>query len=278
MKKKPNTAEVELTDDQAIDAIHTISHTTRQPLVYQKIGRYGIVNPKVKSWLSIFEKLGRKTRTREDEVTHTETVQILNRYNKQEDKLFDLLRDWSRFTIIIPDYDAAPALIANFLAEFGGDIEIHSRPDYFAIHWHGKYKGVNVEVQFHTEKFAELKLATDAFYHLYKDVVIEKNSKIEDEYNRKHNDITQYCQIVYKNSNFLKNIIKVNEVVNVYKSRQKNSNNESEKLSHFVMYAKRAEMVQKELSEYLPQFLIKLDQMEKTKLVHNNQQSQEYSI
>ena len=102
--------------------------------------------------------------------------------------------------------------------------------------------------------------------------------KIEDEYNRKHNDITQYCQIVYKNSNFLKNIIKVNEVVNVYKSRQKNSNNESEKLSHFVMYAKRAEMVQKELSEYLPQFLIKLDQMEKTKLVHNNQQSQEYSI
>ena len=271
MKRTKNTEPVEFTNDQAIDAIYAISDAERQPFAYQKIGRYGLINPGTKDWMSTFEKLGRKTRTREDELNHTSTDEILNRYSGHEDELLDLLSDWSRFAIIIPDYKSAPALVAQFLAEFGGKIDFHTKPDYYAIHWHGNYKDVNTEIQFHTKEFAELKQATDAFYHSYKDVIIEKNSKIEDEYNRQHEEIIKYCQMIYSKSDFMQGLFGVQQVVNEYESR-KPKPKAHKKLSHFYMYAKKAEMVQAELAEYFPQFLTKFSQMERTELVHNNEQ------
>lgn len=281
MKKNDyNTHKVELTNDQAIDAIYAISNTKREPFVYQQIGRYGIKDPKTKSWPSLLAKLERKTRTRDDVLNHTSQSDIFNRYANNEANLFDKISDWSRFTIIIPDYNSAPALLADFLGEFGGEAEIHAKPDYQAIHWHGVYDGVNVEFQFHTKEYAELKKATDAFYHQYKDIPIEKNSQIEDEYNRQRDEIIKYCQIVYGRSDFMANIYKVQNVIDTYKFRQletiKNnsgSKQEPEKLSHFVMYAKKSEIVQDKLAKYLPEFLTKLSQMERTGLVLDKQNS-----
>ena len=279
MATKTNTRAVELTNDQAIDAIYAISNTKREPFKYQKVGRYGIVNPGTKDWTSILTKLERKTRTKEDIINHTSQAEILDRYNQNEAELFDLLSDWSRFAIIIPDYKSAPALIADFLGEFGGEINIHTKPDYQAIHWHGVYKDVNVEFQFHTEEYTELKKATDAFYHQWKDIPIEKNSKVEDDYNRQRDDITKYCQIVYGRSDFMANLFNVQSVVDAYQFRQlealqgkEEPNQEREKLSHFCMYAKKAEIVQNELADYLPEFLTKLSQMEKTELIHDGEQ------
>ena len=151
MTKKTNTPAVELTNDQAIDAIYAISNTERKPFTYQPVGRYGIVNPGTKCWPSLLAKLERKTRTKEDVLNHTTQAEILDRYNGHEDDLFDKLSDWSRFAIIIPDYTSAPALLGDFLGEFGGKAEIHTKPDYQAIHWHGVYKDVNVEFQCHTK-------------------------------------------------------------------------------------------------------------------------------
>lgn len=274
MSKKQNTNLVEITDDEAINRIYAISNTKREPFTYQKVGRYGIINPGTKSWPSLLAKLVRKTRTKEDILNRTDKADVLNRYNENEAELFDKLSDWSRFAIIIPDYASAPALLADFLGEFGGVAEIHAKPDYQAIHWHGVYKGVNVEFQFHTKEHAELKCATDAFYHQYKDIPIEKNSQIEDEYNCQRDEIIKNCQIVYSHSDFIENIFKVQNVIDTYRFRQleamqanAETTESEEKLSHFVMYAKKAEMVQKELAEYLPQFLTKLSQMVKTELV-----------
>ena len=77
----------------------------------------------------------------------------------------------------------------------------------------------------------------------------------------------------------MKNIFNLQSVIDAYQFRQledmqgeKETKQEREKLSHFVMYAKKAEMVQNELAEYLPKFLTKLSQMEKTELIHEGEQ------
>lgn len=253
-----------LTKDQAIDAIYTISNGKREPFEYQKVGNYGFINPKAKSFDSIVAKLIRKTRSKEDIVNKVSDEEILNRYNQHEDELFDKLSDWSRFAIILPNYQTAPVVLANFLEKFGGEVTIHNRNEYKAIHQHTRYKDVNLEFQFHTKDFLELKKATDIFYHTYKDVPMEQNSKIKDEYDKQCKEISDYCLMVYQQSDFEKNVFNLQKVVDAYNfnkllTQNKAETQEGDKLSHFIMYARKAEMVQRELTGYLPQFLGELD-------------------
>ena len=80
-------------------------------------------------------------------------------------------------------------VIAQFLSEFGGRIDIHEKPDYEAIHQHTNYKNVNLEFQFHTQEYAELKKATDLFYHNYNNVILQKNSRVAEQYEREQQQI-----------------------------------------------------------------------------------------
>ena len=42
------------------------------------------------------------------------------------EKLFDKISDWTRFAIIIPNYESAPAILGSFLGEFGGEMTCHN--------------------------------------------------------------------------------------------------------------------------------------------------------
>lgn len=255
---------VGLTNDQAIDAIYTISQGTREPFVYQKIGKYGLINPGAKNFDSTIAKLIRKTRTKDDIINKVSDEEILNRYNKNEDELFDQLSDWSRFSIILPNYQSAPVVLANFLDKFGGEASIHNRNEYKAIHQHTTYKDVNLEFQFHTKDFLELKKATDIFYHTYKDVPMEQNSKIKDEYDKQCKEIGDYCLMVYQRSDFDKSLFNIQKITDAFNFDQLLTENTTvqqsdNKLSHFIMCARKAEMVQRELADYLPKFLGEID-------------------
>ncbi|MCM1404542.1 MAG: hypothetical protein NC133_03545 [Prevotella sp.] len=271
MKKQFNptpTPVGELTDEQTIDAIYAMFGAKRTPLQIQPVGRFGIINPGPKEFTGALLKLQRKTRTLEDAKNHLSMADVIDRdYRDQPEALFDLLSDWSRFAIIIPNFATAPMVVEHFLHQFGGKIDFHDSDDYEAIHQHTTYKGVNIEFQFYTKGYAELKKATDIFYHQYNNIVIEPNSYIHDEFTRQQDQLIEYCQNIYQHSDFRKHLFDVQAVVDKYQFSKLNKpikEVKHNKLRHFCMYARKAELVQNELADYLPKFLEQLNQKEKT--------------
>ncbi len=267
-----NITAVELTDEQTIDAIYAMFGEKREPLDIQSVGNYGLINPGPKEFNGALLKLERKTRTREDAKNHTSMAEVIDRdYTDHPEALFDLLTDWARFAIIIPNFKSAPLVIKHFLNQFGGKIDFHDSADYEAIHQHTSYKDVNLEFQFYTKEYAELKKATDIFYHQYNNIAIEKNSRIYDEYNAQRDQLIEYCQNIYRHSDFKQNLFNVQAVVDAHQFSQLGTptvNTQSNKLTHFCMYARKAELVQNELAEFLPQFLGQINQLEKTAVVN----------
>ena len=127
----------------ATNAIYKMLKVQRKPFIFQKVGKFGFVNPKTKDLTSLMAKIDRKIRTVEDKDINTADLIDLH-YNQKETDLFDLIRDWARFAIIIPDYKSAAGIVEYFLDKFGGKVEIHDSEDYQAIHIHTNYKGVNL--------------------------------------------------------------------------------------------------------------------------------------
>lgn len=279
MDKNVNTKTVELTNEQAIDKIYEIQNQyeiftkggaplKREPLNIERVGEYGLINPGVKDMSNIIAKLCRKGY--KDAKDPNDKENILNQYNQREDELFNKLSDYSRFTVIIPNYQSLPALLSYFLGSFGGEVIIHdekhdNKKDYEAIHLHFNYKGVNVELQFHTKEYAELKQATDIFYHAYANVPTPNNSVIKEEYDAQQAAIAKYCQVVYQRSDFKASLPAIEAVVAAYKEKQKNPTNLKEKMkfSYFCAVWRKALMVQKELAETLPNILRQFTQLEK---------------
>jgi len=270
MKAKNNKA-IELTDEQAIDAIYDIlQHTSygekikREPLDINQVGKFGIINPGPKNFNHVLKKLFRKIKTKTDAENKTTLSDVVNRdYHNNEEKLFDKISDWTRFAIIIPNYESAPAILGSFLGEFGGEMTCHNREDYKAIHLHTKYKDVNIEFQFHTKAHAELKKVTDIFYHEYNNIVVEKNSAIEDEKIETQNKMEPYCRMVYNRSGFNENLPAIQNIYKEYQSRKPFDPKEHEpKLKRFCEYYSKAYLIQEELSQYLTLFLTKLNDME----------------
>ncbi len=267
MENLKDTTSAELTDEQRIDAIYAMFNEKREPLAIQPVGNFGIINPGPKEFNGALLKLGRKTRTREDAKNHTSMAEVIDRdYGDRPEDLFDLLSDWARFAIIIPNYKAAPMVVKHFLNQFGGEVSFHDSYDYEAIHQHTTYKDVNLEFQFHTKEYAELKKATDIFYHQYNNIAIEKNSRIYDEYNTQREKLIEHCQAIYAHSDFKQNLIDVQNVIDTYKFDKLANPTpavQPNKLTNFCMYARKAEMVQNELAGYLPKFLGQINQLEK---------------
>ena len=257
-----------LASSHAIDAIYALFGAKREPFAMQAVGRYGIVNPGPKDFGGALLKLNRKTRTREDEQNHVDMADIIDRdYAGHETELLDRLSDWSRFAIIIPDYASAPAVVGYFLGEFGGEMTFHERPDYQAIHLHTNYKSVNLEFQFHTQEHAELKKATDIFYHAYNNIPLSVNSRIDDERKALEQKLIEHCQTVYAHSDFKQHLPAVKAVAEEYQHRTHGQIVRGPKLKHFCQYARKAAMVQNELATGLVDHLERLNRMNQAKLV-----------
>lgn len=260
-----------LNDNQAIDAIYELLNHTfpdkgikREPLEIQPAGKYGVINPGPKNFYNILQKLDRKIRSKADAEKKLKMEEIIERdYADHNVELLDKLTDWSRFAIIIPSYETAPSVLATFLCEFGGEVSCHEREGYQAVHLHTSYKDVNVEFQFHTEKHAELKKATDIFYHEYNNIVVPKNSRIEDEKNATEHEMNKYCQMVYSRSDFMQNLPAIKNLAADYKNR--GGKVKQSKLKHFVQYISKAEKVQKELAQKIPNMLTRLTEIENIK-------------
>ncbi len=267
--------------NEAINAIYNLmaeafpdKNIQREPFAMQKIGKLGFINPGTKNIYNALQKLDRKIRQRADAESNVEMSEIIQRdYAGREVELFNTLSDWSRFAIILPNFTCAPEVIEKFLNQFGGQVDFHERPDYEAIHLHTNYKDVNIEFQFHTQEYAELKKATDIFYHQYNNIIVKKNSQIEDQKKFLEDIIIQHCQTIYQSSDFKANIPAVNAVYENYKAQ--NPTVPTPKLKHFCEYIKKADMLQNELGEFLPQFL---EPMNNLKSVQDSNQSNETEV
>ena len=274
MKKQLNNLPMAVSHEQAIDTIYAMYKEPRTPLPIKTVGKYGLINPGPKDIPNILNKIERKVATLEDRQKHRSMEEVVGNYIHDKAPadpyadILDQLSDWVRFAIILPNYQTAPMVIAQFLSEFGGRIDIHEKPDYEAIHQHTNYKNVNLEFQFHTQEYAELKKATDLFYHNYNNVILQKNSRVAEQYEREQQQIINYCQMIYRDSDFKQSLPAVQEVADTYYARTKGKIAHNTKLKYFCMYVRKAEMVQNELAEFLPQFLQKINKMEHTILTN----------
>ena len=255
-------------DNQAIKAIYEMlaqafpdKNIQREPFTMSTVGHLGFVNPGTKNIYNALQKLDRKIRTKSDRENNVEMSDIIQRdfYSRDAD-LFDVLSDWSRFAIILPNFECAAEVVEMFLIQFGGKIDIHEREDYQAIHLHTNYKDVNLEFQFYTKEYAELKKATDIFYHQYNNVVVIKNSQIEDQKRMLEDKIKEHCKSIYQGSGFIECIPAVKNVYENFKSQ--NLKTHTPKLSHFCEYVKKADMVQSELDKFLPTFMEPMNNLE----------------
>lgn len=270
---------MELTNKQAVDKVYAMLNRykfftkgkqplSRQPLEIEQVNEFGMINPGIKDMYNIIDKLWRKAY--KDAKNPNDKEGVLNQYNQREAELFNTISDYSRFTIIIPNYQSLPALLAYFLSEFGGEVIIHDeahdhKGDYQGVHLHFNYKGVNCELQFYTKPEAELKQATDHFYHAYVNVPSLNNSAIKEQYDAQLAEITEYCQVIYQRSDFKASLPEIESVVAAYNGKQ-NINFQPRKrmkLSHFCEVWRKAELVQRELAERLPRHLIKFSEIEK---------------
>ena len=269
MKLKKTT---ELTNDQAIDNIYNIlkeampeKDIKREPLKIKKVGHFGFINPGMKDFGKAIVKLDKKIRTKADAIKNKPFADIVDeRYLDHQSDLYNKLSDWSRFTVIIPSYKSATYVVPYFLGKLGGQIGIHDREGYKAVHLHSNYKGINFELQFHTIEHAKLKKATDYLYH-DDEILVPKNSLIEEQNTELENKVNEYCQVVYQRSDFnqyLNDIVSATEIYQARKPKQ-----EKQKLKHFTEIISRAEMVQTELEGKLAEYLTELTKMCNTSLV-----------
>lgn len=266
----------ELNNEQAIDAIYDLmaqffpnEKIQRGPLKIQSVGNYGIINPGAKKIYKLLLKLDKKTRKPKDAREKISMAEIIERdFHNNTGDLFDKISDFARFTIIIPNYASAPAVVASFLAQFGGEINFHESETYEAIHQHTNYKGVNTEFQFHTKEYAAVKKATDIYYHDDDNIVVPKNSLVKEEKEAFEKELAKYCQIVYKRSDFKESLPAVRQVADDY--LEKKPQTPKQRLSHFIEIVAKAEYVQKELAQILPKFLAKINEADKIQLDTKN--------
>ena len=186
-------------------------------------------------------------------------AEIIQRdYQQDNQALFENISDFCRFAIIIPNYKVAPEVIKQVLNKFGGELTIHNTEEYKALHIHTTYKKTPFEIQVHTKDHYEIKKATDVFYHEYKDIVIPKNSKIEDEKNAVNAEMIKYCQVIYQRSDFQANVPAVQMVYQDYLAQNNGKPKiDKSKLKYFCEIISRANRLQKEIHKELQKFLQK---------------------
>ena len=293
MAKQPSKNILEISNDEAINKIYEMFNrynifkrrlNNNQPIARKELtvvengdplnrdeyeikscGRFGFVNPGPKDIKHVYDKLLNKTFSDgnlSDQFDQYDPM-ILNTFHDRESDLFDKIRDWTRFSIILPDFSAAPAAISYFLTQFGGQVSVHDKKEdkredyednYEAYHIHTTYKDVNLEIQFHTQDYLEAKKATDIFYHTYHRNNPDERSALYREKKEQETEMTKYVRTIYDRSDFKENKPKVIAVNNEYQARGARPER-TEKLSHFMQYARKAEYLQDEIAKQLPEML-----------------------
>ena len=229
------------------------SYKLDQPQKIQQFGKFGLVNPGTKNFPNVLDKLYREISTEEDKNNNVKLDEIIERdYANCDSLIIDNLRDICRFSIIIPDYTSAPAVISAFLGEFGGTLEIHNKPSYKAIHMNTAYNKFKTEFQFHTKEFLELKNATDPFYHKH---INDKKDKSDKDSIKK--ELDKYCQVFYSRSDFEESLPKIEYIYNTYLS-QNPIQPKAVEPKNFVEFWTKAYINQNVLYKHLTNFLTNL--------------------
>lgn len=260
-------------------------HTPRQyiekmPFDYddykiKEIGKYGLVNPGPKGIANLLEKIERRTRT--GNLSMADAIDL--NYNQKEDEIFNTINDWSRFSIIVPNYAAAPKLVAYLLGQFGGDVKVHDKKHdkqekgYEALHLNFNYKDINTEIQIHTKDYLELKKATDIFYHTYVNIVTPDRSLALAEKEAQLKTMVKYCKMIQQTSDFQKFVPEIEEIKNDYAAKSIEPKHRS-KLKHFCMACQKANAVQNELADTLPTILKEFINIQGTELIHDSEEPQ----
>ena len=240
------------------------------------IGQYGLINPGPKSINNLLEKIERRTRT--GNLSMAEAIDL--NYNQREEEIFSLINDWSRFSIVVPNYAAAPKLVAYLLGQFGGDVKVHDKKHdkqekgYEALHLNFNYKDVNTEIQIHTKDYLELKKATDIFYHTYVNIETPDRSLILAEKEAQLKMMVKYCKMIQQNSDFQKFVPEIEEIKNDYAAKSIEPKHHS-KLKHFCMACQKANAVQNELADTIPTILKEFINIQGTELIHDSEEPQE---
>lgn len=265
-EQDPNFGKVEMKGQSVIGNLFRI----------MQVGILGYINPGAKTIGSFLTKIKRLTPVSKEKDKG---------FNQNAANLLDSVSDKVRFSITIPNYAIAPALVAYLLSRFGGEVKIrdenHGKDgSYESIHINFPYKGINVEFQLHTRKNIELKKVTDIFYHAYiecansnKDFaeqLADERSIASIEKEKFRQEIVKYSQVVYRHTDFRENVAKVEAIYNDF-LRKGAKPKKPRKLSHCCMYIWKAEMVQKELAEQMPQILSDFQKMQNITLDFDKQ-------
>ena len=175
------------TDNEAIDHFCDRLQFKKPSWPTTKVGRFAIVDPDVKDMKRGVDKLWAKLKDA------NLPDHMLNNPNAN---VFNLITDYARCSILMPDFREAPALITNFLQQVGGEVSHHNRDDYKAFHLHTNVNGINCEFQFHTFDTYDLKRATDGHYHKWRHAK-ERDAKAVEanpEYQAEQNFLRPICQ------------------------------------------------------------------------------------
>ena len=213
------------------------------------LGNIGMDNPGPKGFASTVEKFGR---VKDNNRSLAESIDL--KYHNQPAKLLNTISDYIRFTIVIEKFADAPELVSALLGHFGGEVEIHEKKFYQAIHLSFQYQGVNVEFQINTIENLQLKKLDDIRYHAYRNKAIDERSyeglrkkAIEDK-------LSTCCQTHFRNNDF--DDYK-GAVMDIYKEYLKKGAKPKPlpKLAHICMIARKAEIGQNKIARELFDFI-----------------------
>ena len=240
--------------------------------IINSIGNFGFINPGIKSFDGIFRKLESKVKS--PELSFADSVDL--KYNQKEADLFDSIHDWSRFSIIIPNFKSAPKIVSYFLGEFGGRPEVHDAEHdnidkgYESFHIKTNYKGINTEFQFHTREYIELKKTTDIQYHAWLNIHTPDRSIAKQEKDEQIAEVVKYCHMIYDKSDFHKYAPLIDNFNKLLDEKGAKPNKKG-KLSHFCMAYNKAFVVQQEIANSLTGIAKELNKLTSTELIHEQQ-------
>lgn len=164
-------------------------------LPHTPAGKFEVVNPDQKDLSELIGKIWRKMS--EEKIDHSYI-------EGHEAETFNLIRDYARCGVLVNNFAEAPALIRTVMNHLGGEVSVHNRDTYKAIHLHTQLGGINCEVQFHTFETYALKRATDASYQKWRKAKAEnKEAVLENpEYIEENKVMRPLCKAIYDRSGF----------------------------------------------------------------------------
>ena len=164
-------------------------------LPHTTAGHFEVVNPGQKDLGDLVNKVWRKMSEEEIDSSYID-------YDPAA--VFNLIRDYARCGVLMNHFSEAPALVNKIRERLGGEVSVHNRDTYKAIHLHTQLGGINCEVQFHTFETYSLKQAEDISYQKWRKPMAEDKAAVlaNPDYIEERKVIRPLCQTIYGRSGF----------------------------------------------------------------------------